>query len=100
MQNAEKKNVYDPAKKAHILEPEPQNAVEKPKREEKPKSSKPKETEQPESKSAQFPVQSKINAYAFVHLSSDVQEAFGYTKGKEMPITIDLKDGKLIISKA
>jgi hypothetical protein len=41
-----------------------------------------------------------VNAYGFIHLSNGVAEAFGVQKGQKMPISIDFKDGNMIISKA
>jgi len=65
------------------------------------KKRKAREPKQPvEPKGAKFPAEAKINKYGFVFLSSGIQAAFGYTKGQEMRISIDLKDGALIIKKA
>jgi len=47
-----------------------------------------------------FPAEGMINAYGFIHLNNDVAEAFDAPKGRKTEITIDLKDGKLVISKA
>jgi hypothetical protein len=47
-----------------------------------------------------FPAATHVNAYGFIRLNKDVAEAFGIPKGKKADITIDLKDGKLIISRA
>jgi len=47
-----------------------------------------------------FPAKGMVNAYGFIHLSNGVAEDFGAPKGQKTPITIDLKDGSLIISKA
>jgi len=47
-----------------------------------------------------FPAKGTVNAYGFIHLSNGVAEAFGAKKDVKTPITIDLKDGNLIISKA
>jgi len=47
-----------------------------------------------------FPAKGTVNAYGFIHLSNGIAEAFGAKDGVKTPITIDLKDGNLIISKA
>jgi len=47
-----------------------------------------------------FPAKGMINAYGFLHLSNGVAEAFGVPRGKKTPVTIDFKDGNLIISRA
>jgi len=65
----------------------------------KPKE-KPKEPEKEKPQGVTFPIQAKVNKYAFIFLSSDIQEAWGIEKGKEYPISVDLKDGALIIKKA
>jgi len=52
-----------------------------------------------EPKSATFPVEGTINAYGFIHLNTDLMEAFGISKGAKTPISIDFKDGALIIRK-
>jgi len=62
------------------------------------KAKEPKQLVEP--KSALFPADAKINKYGFIFLSSDIQDAFGYTKGQEMRIMIDLKEGALVIKKA
>jgi len=60
-----------------------------------------KEPKQPaEPKSATFPVEGTINAYGFIHLNTDLMEAFGVSKGKKTSISIDFKEGALIIKKA
>jgi hypothetical protein len=78
--------------------------LEKPKTENEKtaKSQKPKaEPKQPaEPKSAVFPAEGKLNKYGFVYLNDDVLMAwFGHGKGAEQRISIDLKDGNLIIRK-
>ena len=47
-----------------------------------------------------FPAKSTVNAYGFIHLSNGVAEAFGVSRGKKTPITIDLNEGALVIRKA
>jgi len=66
------------------------------------KSQKPKEPRQPaETQSAQFPAEGKLNKYGFVYLNDDVLNAWlGHGKGAEQKISIDLKEGNLIISRA
>jgi len=74
---------------------------EKPTKAKKERKTKAKEQSQSvEPKSVTFPVEGTVNAYGFIHLSNGVAEAFGAARGKKTPITIDLKDGNLIISKA
>jgi len=95
--------VYSPEKKTHIVTPKdkefeastPKEEAQKPKKEKKPKE--PKQAVEP--KSALFPAEAKINKYGFIFISSDIADAFGYTKGQEMRISIDFKDGALIIKK-
>ena len=72
------------------------------KREKTTKSQKPKEPKQPiEPKSAQFPTQGKLNKYGFVYLNDDILTTWlGHGKGAEQKISIDLKEGSLIIRKA
>jgi len=65
------------------------------------KKRKAKEPKQPaEHKSVTFPVEGTINAYGFIHLNTDLMQAFGVTKGKKTTISIDFKEGALIIKKA
>lgn len=47
-----------------------------------------------------FPVKALVNPWGFIHLKNGIAEAFGAQKGQKTPITIDLKDGNLIISKS
>lgn len=71
------------------------------KREKTAKSSKAKEPKQPEPKSAQFPAEGKLNKYGFVYLNDDILNPWlGHGKGTEQKISIDLKEGNLIVSKA
>jgi len=72
---------------------EPKLTAEKPKVKEKAKVD-----VQP--KTQTFPAKGSVNAYGFIHLSNGIAEAFGAKKDVKTPITIDLKDGNLIISKA
>lgn len=98
------KLVFDPTKapivtKVKDKEFEATVPKEQPKKEPKPKE-KPKP--QPEPKPT-FPMECKINAYGFLHFNSEMREAFGIPEGKKVPetrITIDFKDGALIIKKA
>jgi len=64
-------------------------------------TSKTEETKNPEvsTEKSVFPAKCFINAYNFLHLKSDVAEAFGVVKGKKTPVSIELVEGKLIISK-
>jgi len=79
-----------------LTEGEESTSTEKPKakRQRKPKAT----TVRKEGET--FPMKGSVNAYGFIHLSNGVAEAFGAQRGEKMPITIDLKDGKLIIAKA
>jgi len=97
--------VFDPTKQTHIVTP----VEEKPtilegqakERMKERKEKKPKEPKQAvEPKSAHFPCEGKINKYLFLYLDSNVASAFGIEKGKEYPVSIDLKDGALVIKKA
>jgi len=63
------------------------------------KKRKSKSTEK-KSETAVFPAKGVINAYSFLRLSNGVAEAFGVPRGKKTPVTIDFKDGNLIISRA
>jgi hypothetical protein len=47
-----------------------------------------------------FPAESKVNKYGFIYMSGEMLKAFGLTKGTIHKLTINLADGKLIISKA
>ena len=58
-----------------------------------------KEKKAKESKTTDFPVKAFVNPWGFIHLSKEVLEAFCVGKGDKTPITIDIKDGDLIISK-
>lgn len=73
----------------------------KAKKERKAKTEKPAQTESksPEQKPAKFPAKGTINAYNFIRLSNAVAEAFGVQKGRKTPISIDLKEGELVIRK-
>ena len=76
--------------------------LEKPKieRQKTAKSTKPKEPKQPiEPKSAKFPVEAKVNRYGFVYLDGDILAAWGLSKGTIQRLSIDLKEGALIIRK-
>jgi len=46
-----------------------------------------------------FPAKGMVNAYGFIHISNGIAEAFGSPKGKKTDVTIDFKEGNLIISK-
>ena len=62
--------------------------------------SKAKEPTKSEEKKAAFPVKAFVNPWSFIHLKADVLAAFETAKGQKTPITVDLKDGSLIIKKA
>lgn len=102
------KIVYDPTKDEGIEPPKPPVEVtpigEKPAKKPKAKKERKPEVEEPtqpiEPKSVAFPVKGFVNAYGFIHLNGNLLEAFGGEKGKKTPITIDLKEGDLIIRKA
>ena len=50
-----------------------------------------------------FPLEAFINKYGFIHITNGVAQAFGitgYQKQRNVPITIDFKEGALIIRKA
>ncbi len=47
-----------------------------------------------------FPAQAFINRWGFIHLNQGAVEAFGAVKGQKTPITVDLKEGALVIKKA
>ena len=69
-----------------------------PKGEKTAKSRKPKEQSvEPQSV---FPHEGFVNPYGFIHLSNGVAEAFGAKKDVKTTISIDFKEGNLIISKA
>ena len=52
-----------------------------------------------ESEKSAFPAKGMVNAYGFLHLSNGVAQVFGVPRGKKTPVTIDFKDGSLIVSK-
>jgi hypothetical protein len=58
-----------------------------------------KKSETPEAEKSVFPAKGMVNAYGFLHLSNGVATAFGTPKGKKTAVTIDFKDGNLIISR-
>jgi outer membrane biosynthesis protein TonB len=78
------------AAKMEEKEPKPESKVE-----EKPKKSA-KSKEEPKTKEKT----AYVNAYGFIHLSTEQAEAFGVEKGKKTPITMEFKEGALIIRKA
>ena len=59
-----------------------------------------KEPAKSEEKKATFPVKAFVNPWGFIHLKADVLAAFGAPKRQKTPITIDFKEGTLIIRKA
>jgi len=68
---------------------------------EKPKAKRGRKPKEPtQAVESKFPTEGKINKYGFVYLDNDVLAALGLSKGAEQRITVDLKDGNLIISKA
>jgi len=62
------------------------------------KSRKPKE-QSPVELQGIFPHEGFVNPYGFIHLSGKVAEAFGALKGTKTTISIDFKEGNMIISK-
>lgn len=100
----EKKIVYDPTKKTHLVEASPvkDEKFEATVPEEQPKKrqKKTKEAKTVEPKTQTFPVKGTVNAYGFIHLSNGIASAFGAPKGTKTPIIIDLQEGALIIRKA
>jgi hypothetical protein len=102
------KIVCEPTKGKGIEPPEAPVEVtpvgEKPAKKPKAKKARKPKAEEPtqpiEPKSMVLPVKGFVNAYGFIHLNGNLLEAFGGEKGKKTPITIDLKEGALIIRKA
>jgi hypothetical protein len=81
-----------------VLEKATAETGEPAKKERKGKSAE-KKTETPK-ETPVFPAKGFVNSYGFLHLSNGVAEAFGTSRGKKTPVTIDFKEGALTIRKA
>jgi len=51
------------------------------------------------SKKEPKPKQDYVNAFGFIHLRKEIAEEFGAPKGVNTPITIEVKDGVLMVRK-